>query len=60
MKNKIIKKVISILSEYKFTESDYIISLQGPTIIFTKIGIEKYNSNLCIKADLMHTGIYIM
>jgi hypothetical protein len=58
-KRKIIQKAESLLSEAGFTQQDYVISLQGPTIILTKSGQQKLKENLILKADLIHIGIGI-
>ena len=42
--NKIIEKVKKDLEDRGFNNQDYIISLQGPTLFFTKQGKEKLES----------------
>jgi hypothetical protein len=59
-KNKIIKKATELLEQSGFSPLDYVISLQGPTVIFAKSGAEKLQKDLCLKADLMSLGIVLM
>ena len=40
-KKQIIEKAEAILTLYGFTQQDYIVSLQGPTIILSISGTEK-------------------
>ena len=40
-KSEIIQKVEKILADNGFTNNDYTISLQGPTVILTRTGHEK-------------------
>ena len=42
--NKIIEKVKKDLEDRGFNNQDFIISLQGPTLFFTKQGKEKLES----------------
>ena len=42
----LIKKVESILKEEGFNNSDYIISLQGPAVIFSQTGNAKLNIDI--------------
>jgi hypothetical protein len=42
--DKIIEKVKKDLGDWGFNNQDYIISLQGPTLFFTKQGKEKLES----------------
>jgi hypothetical protein len=48
-----IEKVKELLKENGFTNEDYIISLQGPTLIPTKSGNIKLNNDLDLKIDLI-------
>ena len=59
-KEKIIKKAEEFLKESGFTNQDYTISLQGPSVIFSKTGNEKLLNDLILKADLMHLGITLV
>ena len=59
-KKKLIEKAIAFLKEAGFTNQDYIISLQGPSVIFAQTGQEKLSNDLILKADLMHLGIILV
>jgi hypothetical protein len=59
-KKKLIQKAECLLKEAGFIQSDYVVSLQGPTIIFAESGRDKLEKDLILKADLMHTGILIL
>jgi len=59
-KKKLIEKAIAFLQESGFTNQDYIISLQGPSVIFAQTGQEKLSNDLILKADLMHLGIILV
>lgn len=48
-----IKLVETILSENGFTSNDYVISLQGPTLIPTISGNNKLNNDLDLKIKLI-------
>mgnify|MGYP003649190259 CR=1 FL=1 len=52
-KNKLIKEVESILSKNGLNQEDYVISLQGPTLIMSKSGNVKLNNNLDVKIELI-------
>jgi len=54
---KLIEKSEELLKESGFTNQDYTISLQGPTVIFTQSGKEKLPNNLCIIPDLTELGV---
>jgi hypothetical protein len=58
-KEKMIKKVVELLKEAGFTNQDYVISLQGPTLMLAKSGNDKILNDLILKADLIHLGIDI-
>lgn len=59
-KKKQIEKAEAFLKDAGFTNQDYIISLQGPSVIFAKTGKEKLSKDLILKADLMHLGIILV
>jgi hypothetical protein len=59
-KKKLIEKAEAFLKEAGFTNQDYIISLQGPSVIFAQTGQEKLSNDLILKADLMHLGIILV
>jgi len=59
-KKKLIEKAETFLKEAGFTNQDYVISLQGPSVIFAKTGQEKLSNDLILKADLMHLGIILV
>jgi hypothetical protein len=59
-KKKLIDKAEAFLKEAGFTNYDYIISLQGPSVIFAQTGQEKLSKDLILKADLMHLGIILV
>jgi hypothetical protein len=54
---KIIDTAEEFLKEAGFTNQDYTISLQGPTVIFTKSGQDKLPNNLILIEDLMDLGV---
>lgn len=57
---KKIKEIEEVLSDYGFTKEDYVISLQGPTVILSVNGKEKMERTLPLKADLMSMRVQIM
>ena len=59
-KRKLIQKAEMLLRDAGFIQSDYVVSLQGPTIIFAESGRDKLEKDLILKADLMHTEILIL
>jgi hypothetical protein len=59
-KRNLIEKAEQFLTENGFAREDYIISLQGPTVIFTVGGLEKINRDLTLKADLIHMGMKML
>ena len=59
-KKKLIEKAEAFLKEAGFTNQDYIISLQGPSVIFAQTGQEKLSNDLILRADLMHLGIILV
>ena len=56
-KRNTIQKAEKCLKEAGFTNTDYVISLQGPTVIFAQTGREKFGNDIILRADLMHLGI---
>ncbi len=59
-KQKLIEEVTGILKENGFNQSDYIISLQGPTLIPSQIGNKKLNNDLDLKIRIRELGIAII
>jgi hypothetical protein len=59
-KRLIIEKAEKFLAESGFANTDYVMSLQGPTVIFTQTGLEKFNNDIILRADLMDLGIIIL
>jgi hypothetical protein len=57
-KKQIIEKAEAFLKLYGFTQKDYVVSLQGPTIILSISGTEKMHGNL--KNELLNVGIQIL
>ena len=57
-KKQIIEKAEAILTLYGFTQQDYIVSLQGPTIMLSISGTEKMHGHL--KNELVNIGIRIL
>jgi ABC-type transport system substrate-binding protein len=53
--NEIINKAETLLKEKGFTQADYVISLQGPTIILTESGQIMMTPG--IQKELTETGI---
>ena len=60
MKKNLIKKVEQSLTEAGLSKQDYVISLQGPTVIFAKSGQEKFNNDIILRAELLDLGILIL
>ena len=60
MKKNLIKKVEQSLAEAGLSTQDYVISLQGPTLIFAKTGQEKFEKDIILRAELMDLGIAIL
>jgi hypothetical protein len=60
MNNKklIIEESNKFLKSYGFTQQDYIVSLQGPTIILSISGTQKMNEKL--KEELLNIGMIIL
>jgi hypothetical protein len=59
-KGKIIKNAESLLEECGFTQHDFVISLQGPTLILAQSGRDKIEKDSTLKVNLMHIGIQII
>jgi hypothetical protein len=59
-KEQIIAKVESLLKNAGFTQNDYIISLQGPTVIMTQTGSEKIKGDADLRVDIIQSGALIM
>jgi len=59
-KRNVIQKAEKCLKEAGFTNTDYVISLQGPTVILSQTGREKFDSDIILRADLMHLAMRIL
>ena len=57
-KKQIITDVERILKEENFTQDDYVISLQGPSVILSQSGELKINQ--VIRIDLTRLGVLII
>jgi hypothetical protein len=57
-KSKQIEKAKAFLELYGFTQEDYVVSLQGPTIILSISGNQKMHGNL--KNELLNIGMLIL
>ena len=57
-KIEIIEKSEAFLKLHGFTQQDYIVSLQGPTIILSISGTEKMHGNL--KNELLNIGMLVL
>ena len=53
-----IEKAEAFLKLYGFTQEDYVVSLQGPTIILSISGNQKMDGNL--KNELLNIGMLIL
>jgi hypothetical protein len=60
MKKNLIKEVEKSLTEAGLTQQDYVISLQGPTLIFAKSGREKFNNDIILRAEILDLGIQLL
>ncbi len=60
MKKNLIKKVEQSLAEAGLSNQDYVISLQGPTLIFAKTGQEKFEKDSILRAEILDLGIAIL
>jgi len=59
-KKNLIQKVENSLSKAGLSKLDYVISLQGPTVIFAQSGKEKFNNDIMLRAELLDLGIAII
>ena len=59
-KRNLIQKVEKCLSEAGLTQQDYVISLQGPTVIFAQSGQDKFDNDIILRAELLNLGILIL
>jgi len=57
-KRQIIEKAEAFLKLYGFTQKDYVVSLQGPTIILSISGTEKMDGNL--RNELLNVGMQVI
>jgi hypothetical protein len=60
MKKNLIKEVEKSLTEAGLTQQDYVISLQGPTLIFSKSGREKFEKDIILRAEILDLGIQLL
>ena len=60
MKKNLIKEVEKSLSEAGLSQQDYVISLQGPTVIFSQSGQDKFDNDIILRAELLNLGILIL
>jgi hypothetical protein len=58
-KRLIIEQAEALLIKRGFKQSNWIVSLQGPTVIFTEEGLKKYEEDQSIKEELLDLGIRI-
>lgn len=58
MKKQIMSQTEAILKDNGFVTMDYIISLQGPTLILAKTGTDKMTDQ--IRKEIEKTGMIIM
>ena len=59
-KRNLIQKVEKCLSEAGLSQQDYVISLQGPTVIFAQSGQDKFDNDIILRAELLDLGILIL
>ena len=60
-KRKVIERAEKILKDFGCTSGrDYVMSLQGQTIIFAITGKEKFENDPILRAEIMHIGIEIL
>jgi hypothetical protein len=59
-KRNLIQKVEKCLSEAGLSQQDYVISLQGPTVIFAQSGQDKFDNDIILRAELLNLGILIL
>ena len=60
MKKNLIKKVEQSLAEAGLSKQDYVISLQGPTLIFSQSGREKFEKDSILRAEILDLGIQLL
>lgn len=60
MKKNLIKKVEQSLAEAGLSTQDYVISLQGPTLIFSQSGREKFEKAIILRAEILDLGIQLL
>lgn len=60
MKKNLIKKVEQSLAEAGLSTQDYVISLQGPTLIFSQSGREKFEKDIILRAEILDLGIQLL
>jgi len=60
MKMNLIKEVEKALSEAGLTQRDYVISLQGPTLIFAQTGQEKFEKDYVLRNRIQDLGILFL
>ena len=59
-KRNLIQKVEKCLSEAGLSQQDYVISLQGPTVILAQSGQDKFDNDIILRAELLNLGILIL
>jgi hypothetical protein len=57
-KKEIIEKANALLKLYGFIQEDYIVSLQGPTVILSANGTQKIHGNL--RNELLNIGMQVL
>jgi sugar/nucleoside kinase (ribokinase family) len=57
-KRKVIDRTEAFLKENGFTQADYIVSLQGPTVILSMSGAQKMNEE--IREEVMKIGMQVL
>jgi|GEM_PF-2079118 hypothetical protein len=60
MKMNLIKEVEKSLNEAGLTQQDYVISLQGPTLIFAQSGQEKFEKDYVLRNRIQDLGILFL
>ena len=60
MKMNLIKEVEKSLNEAGLTQQDYVISLQGPTLIFAQTGQEKFEKDYVLRNRIQDLGILFL
>jgi hypothetical protein len=56
-KRELIARTESLLKERGFGQEDYIVSLQGPTIIFTTDGLQRLEQDPSLRTELTSMGV---